>query len=811
MSGTISSISGDRLNVYDFLLSTDGVSIKPISTSSFEDDSLKSCCFNHTNQVVVVGGSAKRLSLVQVGTGQILSTIPFTDPTTGSELFPGEIAHGIDSVSFSPTSRYLAAGAGGNVYLYDLKRRVLKNCYKGLRASSVPSVAFTMDGDLVAGDSLGTIKIWDQKTDLAREMTLPVSDAFPQTSLMQLDISPSGALRIAAGYADGSLGIWDPLTLQLLRRQTVHTGALCSVSYSPKNPRLVATAGSDGRLALIDTGSKTNSDPSAVCEVGDRLTSASFNEDAIRCAVGTNSGSILVYDWRNVRKPVCKIDAHNPYPVVFLQFNHPKAKATEASSSSSRKQSSSSGSSSSGSNNNNNNNITSNNNNNSSSSSSSSSSSLNSLKSAISSLSQTVSSPLRVRDKDTQSSNQANINIPSIPQSTSPVPMPPPSSSSSYSSSSSGSSSLQSSVSSSIIGNLSPKRPNQLLKQNDLESATTQRQAPNSPLGGRDATSTSPVTKSKDRSVNALRLSGDARTVETISTISQASTASVHHAASIASYSQGISGVEGIGVSSSLADDFHILDTAHKASSGLLATHNAMKRSSSPMDQRGLGLAPIQTTTTNTTTAPSSSSSSSKAFIGETKVSPPFNSPAPRAQNKQQQQRSHTQELPSDVQSSLHVSFSAIDNSMPPSSYVDKDKIDVTRSATKRTPSSKDSGHNSSSSSSSSSRKHQEGSRGTAAGSVGGSRSEGVGDDEFDSLRKTLRPVTSQELQDALQMLRYDVHREVQEIIKEQVRQFTLAREDTENIIRGLSSQLADLLQANKELRAENERLRRIY
>ena len=84
-------------------------------------------------------------------------------------------------------------------------------------------------------------------------------------------------------------------------------------------------------------------------------------------------------------------------------------------------------------------------------------------------------------------------------------------------------------------------------------------------------------------------------------------------------------------------------------------------------------------------------------------------------------------------------------------------------------------------------------------------------DEEFESLRRAHRAVTTQELQDSLQMLRYDVHREVQEVIKEQVRQFAIAREDTEDIIRCLSSQLADLLQANKELRAENERLRRIY
>jgi len=47
---------------------------------------------------------------------------------------------------------------------------------------------------------------------------------------------------------------------------------------------------------------------------------------------------------------------------------------------------------------------------------------------------------------------------------------------------------------------------------------------------------------------------------------------------------------------------------------------------------------------------------------------------------------------------------------------------------------------------------------------------------EFDDLRRALQPVTSQELQDALALLRYDVHNEIQAITREQVRQFAIAK-----------------------------------
>jgi hypothetical protein len=48
--------------------------------------------------------------------------------------------------------------------------------------------------------------------------------------------------------------------------------------------------------------------------------------------------------------------------------------------------------------------------------------------------------------------------------------------------------------------------------------------------------------------------------------------------------------------------------------------------------------------------------------------------------------------------------------------------------------------------------------------------------DEFDELRRAVRPVTSRELSEAMQMLKYDIHKEVQAVIKEQIRLFSEAK-----------------------------------
>lgn len=45
-----------------------------------------------------------------------------------------------------------------------------------------------------------------------------------------------------------------------------------------------------------------------------------------------------------------------------------------------------------------------------------------------------------------------------------------------------------------------------------------------------------------------------------------------------------------------------------------------------------------------------------------------------------------------------------------------------------------------------------------------------------EEIRQAVQPVTSKELEDALDLLRYDIHMEMQEVIKEQVRQFVIAK-----------------------------------
>ena len=104
MSQLIATAS-DSLQIWDFLNQEE---CRTVSTCSFTGTAT-SLSWNHTNQVVAVALSDKRIDLIQATTGQLLSTLPFTSQE-------GILAQ-LRAVRFSGNSRYLASAEGNLVKL----------------------------------------------------------------------------------------------------------------------------------------------------------------------------------------------------------------------------------------------------------------------------------------------------------------------------------------------------------------------------------------------------------------------------------------------------------------------------------------------------------------------------------------------------------------------------------------------------------------------------------------------------------------------------------------------------------------------
>jgi WD40 repeat protein len=276
-------------------------------------DQLYSMAWNHTNQVIAVGGREPKINLVQSINGQFLHPISLSDSKFSSLK--------IRAVAFSNNSRDRATTVNSPIQLWDLKKRQVKSVFVG-HQQNVVSLAFNSQGNLYSADEIGQIWLWNVKNqeviqkmeDTMNELTSVVKNA--ALSCMQLSgIAP----LLAAGFDDGSIKVWDCNTSSLVRKQRSHSDQLSAFSFSSKNNRLIATVGFDEKLQLIDINLKST-DVCATVDVEQKLTATSFHEDGIHTAVGTIDGQILVYDWRNVRRPVVMLNAHDPHPVRALTF-----------------------------------------------------------------------------------------------------------------------------------------------------------------------------------------------------------------------------------------------------------------------------------------------------------------------------------------------------------------------------------------------------------------------------------------------------------------------------------------------------------
>jgi WD40 repeat protein len=204
------------------------------------------------------------------------------------------------------------------VHIWDLKRRSVKVSLPAAAArQNVEAVCFTAEGLVALGDASGCLRVWDiNRSDGCDEMRRKAGKI---GALKCLDVSTIG--NIAAGYSDGGFSLWDAATFtSIVSNDNLHRGAILSLAMSPKNPRIVITTGDDGRINLVDLASAGTAASSACIDVGERLMSLTFQENAIYSAVGTHSGSILLYDWRSISKPVVKIPAHSPFPVYSVVF-----------------------------------------------------------------------------------------------------------------------------------------------------------------------------------------------------------------------------------------------------------------------------------------------------------------------------------------------------------------------------------------------------------------------------------------------------------------------------------------------------------
>jgi WD40 repeat protein len=311
----LASVSSS-LKVWSF----DDQNLNLIAECNFKEKGieLNAVTWNHNQQVVAVAGNCSNIYLVQASTGQILSSLPFKE----EDRFMGDVV----SLSFSNNSRYLASTNNSNAVVWDLKRRSVRTILEGHR-HNLNSLLFTPDGILLTGDLDGNLRAWnvDRNTSTA--------DLFHKslhTPLNSLQLSPS-ARQLSTGYNDGSVTLWSMESMVPSGHLTsLHDGPISSLSYSPKNEKLLASSALDGKIHLVDV-SMNSSTPAMSIRTPEVIQSISFHESSLYISAGSTNGTLYLYDWRNAKKPLQEIPSLNHQSIRSVMFQKQLSKSSSLS------------------------------------------------------------------------------------------------------------------------------------------------------------------------------------------------------------------------------------------------------------------------------------------------------------------------------------------------------------------------------------------------------------------------------------------------------------------------------------------------
>jgi WD40 repeat protein/serine/threonine protein kinase len=176
------------------------------------------------------------------------------DPEAGTERFPAQGHLGaVWAVGFSPDGKSLVSSAvDGTVQTWDLASwrpgeamppaRVI-----GRHTAEAWDVCFSPDGTRVASGSRdGTVAVWEVSTG-QRVHLLQGHKTYAST----LQFSPDGR-TLAVGRTDGTVRLWDAVTGSALKPIQAHKGHTIAVTYSPDGELLMSAGFRNGMINLFD-------------------------------------------------------------------------------------------------------------------------------------------------------------------------------------------------------------------------------------------------------------------------------------------------------------------------------------------------------------------------------------------------------------------------------------------------------------------------------------------------------------------------------------------------------------------------------
>ena len=281
------------------------------ATTTAEADVLepwKAHLLNRVEVPATVGATAVAIDptrrFVVVATGQRISLWDFTARTV---LWADRDAGSpVTALAWSGDGNSLAAGTeSGTATVWTASNGTARAQIKAGK-DPIQSVAFAADGTaLIAADG---IAVW--KSALIDGTAKPMADA-PVTHKTPLPRAVHAAGLVAGETPDGRFAVYDPANPAMADARFVSPGPLATLAFSPAGTHVVAVT-KGGSVSIFDRADGQWLDLPA-----DRhATAAAFSQDGNVIAVGTQAGTVRLWD-AIARAPLTDAVAL-PHPVVSI-------------------------------------------------------------------------------------------------------------------------------------------------------------------------------------------------------------------------------------------------------------------------------------------------------------------------------------------------------------------------------------------------------------------------------------------------------------------------------------------------------------